>query len=726
MKRKYFTNRLLTQSTIWIGCAAACCSLSLAGNTTASTPAASTSSPELTNSIGLAIGGTAAYGDQAAFQRRTAQSGDFYGGISNLSWSDNIADGLTLDVEGHALFGMEDYGFLGTLTKDGTGYVQVGYKQFRTWYDGSGGFVPGAVNNWIELYDDELSVDRGEVWLETGLRLENMPEVTFRYTHAWRDGSKDATTWGGVATAAPAAGYKLVPALNRIDETTDTFRLDVTHTLGNTDFGGGLAFQRIQNDDTRVMRNGISKANSTLGTRVLDQAVYDSDIFSANLFSETRLNEQVMFSLGYNFYNYDNDIGGGRPSRSAATGLQLTGSDHALWGIDGGTQGTSNALAANLWWSPTKDISIIPSFRAELWNSDGWANHVAGVRGSNVAAAGGLTVDQIVDNAVNGIYPGPGVNYGRLEDFQSGGGNDIQEFTETLEVRYTGIENVVLYARAEVTQAESDMSRYEIDDFHNGVAPGYGNRTTESDTDRQKYSVGANWYPVRGIGLSAQAYYKDSETDYTHTGSESAFLDQYNYDTSDINFRLTWRAMPNLTLVSRYDYQQTTMESQGIRGGLPLRLMESADITSHIFSQSVTWMPMERAYLQGTVSYVDSTTDTPSTTAISYVNSDSDNDYITAMLTAGYAIDDKTDITASYCYYYADNYALPRNAAGVPAMGYGTSIEEHVFSVSLNRVLTPAMLWSLGYGYYTGNDSTSGGYNDYSAHMVSTGLQIRF
>ena len=64
MKRKYFTNRLLSQSTIWIGCAAACCSLSLAGNTTASTPAASTSSPELTNSIGLAIGGTAAYGDR--------------------------------------------------------------------------------------------------------------------------------------------------------------------------------------------------------------------------------------------------------------------------------------------------------------------------------------------------------------------------------------------------------------------------------------------------------------------------------------------------------------------------------------------------------------------------------------------------------------------------------------------------------------------------------------
>jgi hypothetical protein len=154
--------------------------------------------------------------------------------------------------------------------------------------------------------------------------------------------------------------------------------------------------------------------------------------------------------------------------------------------------------------------------------------------------------------------------------------------------------------------------------------------------------------------------------------------------------------------------------------------MESGEITNNIFSQSVTWMPVDRAYLQGSVSYIVAETDTPADGNNPFVNTDSDNDYLTATLTAGYALDDKTDITASYSYYYADNYSLPRSAAGVPAMGYGTSIEENVFSVSVNRAITPSMLLSLGYGYYTGNDSTSGGYNDYSAHIFSTGLQIRF
>ena len=32
------------------------------------------------------------------------------------------------------------------------------------------------------------------------------------------------------------------------------------------------------------------------------------------------------------------------------------------------------------------------------------------------------------------------------------------------------------------------------------------------------------------------------------------------------------------------------------------------------------------------------------------------------------------------------------------------------------------MIWNLGYGYYTSNDGTSGGHNDFDAHMVSTGL----
>jgi len=98
-----------------------------------------------------------------------------------------------------------------------------------------------------------------------------------------------------------------------------------------------------------------------------------------------------------------------------------------------------------------------------------------------------------------------------------------------------------------------------------------------------------------------------------------------------------------------------------------------------------------------------------------------------ANLTAGYAIDERTDIQAGYTFYRADNLAIPFDAAGVPgSTPFGSDTEEHVFSVRLNRIINPNMIWNLGYGYYTSNDGTSGGYNDFDAHMVSTGLQIRF
>ena len=749
MKRKYFSNRLLTHSTIWFGCAAACCSLSLqmfatAGTPTTPTPAAPAPAAAGTNVIGFAVGDTASYGDKAAYQSRFAQTADFYGGISNLNWQGDVADGVSLALEGHALFGMEDYGFLGTLNKNGLGYVQLGYKQFRTWYDASGGFVPGAVNSWIPLYDDDVSVDRGQVWFEAGLRMENMPEFTFRYTHDWRDGTKDSTSWGTSTAVAPAPGYKNVPSLNLIDETTDTFRLDFTHTLGTTDFGGGVSFQTIKNDDTRVMRNGVSAANYSLGTRVQDNATYDSDIFGANLFSQTRLCDRVMFGFSYNFSNLDTDVGGNRPSNNAAAPYALrTSQDHALFGILGGTQGTINVVDANLRWNPIDDLVIIPSIRGEFENTAGWASHIAGVRGNPDATEADLATALAGGPLAYAIAPS-GTNRGKyvptLASEIVSTNNEVNQFAETIEARYSGIENILLYGKAEFSQLEGAMRRADSATQANVTTPpaipGYSStaddRATDSEIDKQKYTIGANWYPCSGVSLSAQAYYKNSDAYYDNSGSEAAMLRQSNYDTTDVNFRVTWRALPTLTLVSRYDYQHTNMDTQAEPYGAGTSLfvpgvIESADITSNIFTQSVTWMPIERAYLAGSFSYVDSTTATGAFGNPAYVNSDSDNDYLTLSVTAGYAIDDKTDVTATYSYYYADNYALPRNVTtGVPAMGYGTSIEENVFSVSLNRQITPAMLWSLGYGYYTGTDSTSGGNNDFSAHMFSTGLQIRF
>jgi len=98
-------------------------------------------------------------------------------------------------------------------------------------------------------------------------------------------------------------------------------------------------------------------------------------------------------------------------------------------------------------------------------------------------------------------------------------------------------------------------------------------------------------------------------------------------------------------------------------------------------------------------------------------------------LTAGYAIDARTELTATYSYFSAHNYVASQSFNGYPTMGYGYETEEHMIALTLTRVINENMIWNLRYGFITSNttdNDQSGGYDDFDAHMVSTGLQVRF
>ena len=75
------------------------------------------------------------------------------------------------------------------------GFIRAGFEQFRTWYDGSGGFSPRS-NAWVTLYREDLALDRGAAWIEGGLTLPDWPIITLKYSYLFREGKKDSTSWG--------------------------------------------------------------------------------------------------------------------------------------------------------------------------------------------------------------------------------------------------------------------------------------------------------------------------------------------------------------------------------------------------------------------------------------------------------------------------------------------------------------------------------------------------
>jgi len=732
----------------------------------AGSPAAPTAPAEevpLSNWIGFTIGGAFVNGDDAAMRQRTHTNGDFYGGIDSLQFSKAVNDSTTLTLDGHALPGLEDYEFNINIEKTDVGYIKAGYKEFRTWYDASGGYLEGA--NMIGVgnqFNDEQSIDRGEIYFEAGLRMEKLPEITFSYRHLWRNGQKDSTCWGDTQSNAGWGGapgtqnfaFKLMPALWDIDESTDIFELDVEHTLGNTDIGMGLVFESYNLDNSRytprwgnqpkVNGGSTTKADTMIGvneTNLTEKT--DADIFASHIHSVTRFNDKAWLSFAASYSNMDTDIGGGsrtwgkywaNPVPPAVTGdsNKPTIRDYAYDQMSGGSSVNQFIANLNFMWVPVQDLTVTPSLRYENESIDTFSKF----RAFNT----------------NQTWQG-------LESLAAY--TDKDSTTGALDLRYTGFSDIVLFAKGQWGRENEDVlrkDRYMTDGTGVPDADLDGEfLSSDIQIDEQEYVLGANWYARSNLSFALQGIHSERDQSLDHyEGNEQYASAQYplpggannfrpimtehNVEIDDLSVRMTWRPMSNLSLVTRYDYRHTEIENRGInwsKNAAPTTTspnidpaviyptVESGDIASHIVSQSVTWSPTARFYLQGNASWIRSETKTPET-----YTGNSDSDYFMGSLTAGYAIDDRTDITASYTYYGASNYANSTNYYGANTMGYGLNTEEHAVSLTLTRLLTPSMIWNLRYAYITSNTDPmpdqSGGYNDFDAHMISTGLQIRF
>ena len=198
-----------------------------------------------------------------------------------------------------------------------------------------------------------------------------------------------------------------------------------------------------------------------------------------------------------------------------------------------------------------------------------------------------------------------------------------------------------------------------------------------------------------------------------------AFLLSHEFETDDVNFRITLRPHTQITLVSRYDIQQSKIFMRG--DGLDKQ--ESADIASHILSQSLSWTPWHRLNLQGVFTYAKDRTETPASTQIpTPVVLDAENDYWTATGTVLFVVDPKMDLQLQYTYYRADN-DVDNSLFSVP---YGSGAEEHRMSAGLVRKLSPRLSWSLRYGYFDYRDEATGGFNDFAAHMIFSSVRVLF
>ena len=701
-----------------------------------------------TNYITFSAGGADINGSKAAYQARTATAKTGAAGIEDMRFDYDLKDKTTLAVTGRALAGQEDYLLNFKLAKEEVGSFEVGYKTFRTFYDGAGGFFPIG-NVWMPLFSRPLYVDRGQLSVQGTIALPKAPVITFKYTHSTRDGRKDSTILGdtnltgipiysGPGSVNPiSATRKLLPTYIDLDEKNDAWEIGLRHTMANTSVVLSVGGNSIENVNVREMQQNIGelavfpalvfttptvnnvRAGSPRRTTMMQR--HEEDGYHASATFETVMSDKVTVFGGLLYHTADVDISGSRlltATLASALGVR----DYAGGFVNTGatarapyhvvTKGDMeySALTANFGarFNPSPNLSIETALRGERWEDSG--KNLANYSSQGVTLATGA----VTNYAANGLHAVDNVE---------------KPWTPTVDVRYTGIKNVALYASWEYrTAKQNEHVRYE----------GLNGQTKATELDMigknidEKHTnatVGMSWTVNPAMSLRAELFTKDHENDFA--GYDDVLGRDYalNYDIYGTKLTAVVRPSNTVSITSRYVLQKS--KSKVFHSGLTTAgaingTVDGSDSSRHSISEGITWNVSKALYVQGNGTMVFDTMQTmyPWISGNAKRNfRNSDNNYVTADATVGFSIDKLTTGMIQGTYYRANNFDAEYAAVAMPL---GASAKESTISVGVKRKLTEKTLLSAKVGYFDSENGTRGGYADFSGPLAYVSVQHAF
>ena len=142
----------------------------------------------------------------------------------------------------------------------------------------------------------------------------------------------------------------------------------------------------------------------------------------------------MILSFGYSFTTMDTDTdGSSRRTRPVAA-------SEDFFDFSGGGEYQSQVVNANFWWNPIDDLVIVPSLRAE------WEDL------SGIPHSWRSLTERIL------------LNPATWDDAVDQSDSEYDSLTEQLELRYTGIENILLYAKGVFNQVDGDVKYLEFVD----------------------------------------------------------------------------------------------------------------------------------------------------------------------------------------------------------------------------------------------------------------------
>lgn len=649
--------------------------------------------------IDLDTGAFLTRGNQAQAQSIQQWNAGGFGGIQDLHIQGNAFTNATLTLDAHDIYDTHDYDIKARLERADKWFLQFHADNFRTWSDDIGGFFPpGGPQYHGPNGSSVLALDRGEYSFLGGITLPGkLPAITFGYTHSYRYGNEDSTLWG-YAHPTPGVVEGLSPSMYNLNETVDAFDLNAKKNLWDTDLGLNLHYEHGHMNDG--LATVFYPGESSQSDRAITQ--YNTyDLFSANATGEKWIKQKVFISAGgmisdmYNNFSGNQIYGSGFGVPYAPT----PGADFGYYNMTGSSDLQEYVMDVSLLALPYSTFAVVPAIRAE---KEAWD--------ANSTGTGTL-----------GAFP--------TDSFNSQSSRDLIDVCESLDLRYTGFTNWVLSAGGQWNETDGNLNQVGGLSQVDGIGVPAVTNYVDDKSLLQKYSLGANWYPLRQLALDFGGYYKNDSYNYSVEPNNMpggatypGYFTIQSSQTWDGNCRVTLHLLQNLSLISRYEFQLAAIDTTPTPDGFPGDgEQQTSRMASHVIGQNISWTPWQRLSLSAGFSYVLSKTTTPASEATAAILN-AENNYWTLNFSPSFIIDDKTDLTLDYFYYQADDYQN-NSPAGVPL---GAGSREHAITATLTRQINSRVRLSLKYGYYNYNDALTGGNSNFEAHFVMATMQYRF
>jgi hypothetical protein len=718
---------------IWVGAALALPTLRTAA---ADTPANADAFPAMGNYVTVSGTLPSISGDRAAFNARTGSPATGVGGIEDLSYSEDLSNDSTLTINGHLLGGSDDYLGVFKITTTDVGSVEFGYKRFRTFYDGVGGFFPLA-DSFQQLSYEQLHVDRGSFWFNATLAKPNQPVFTLSFHADTRTGQKDSSEWGAiinpnavivngalVGTALPVNTPYIAPNVLNLEEHHEVLEASMATTVGKVSNTLKASFDWVNNNDWRTYTKypgstvivdpavavlDDQQLTTSTGFRVLDQA-------------DVKFSDKVALNVGLTYLHQSTTDGGQWTNPSYSTTLKQVYLAMYAAGIYGNAKVDDFVGNIFLKYTPTKNWFVNLGFRGEsnVITSNGGFNVTSLATGATSTAASNFTVAQ-------------DVTYSRYADRIS---------TPEVTIQYSGFRNLTLYGTFDSRTTHGDQ--HWVNPYAAVTTAGITGVVTTSaipvgsvffqdaNQDYNNAKIGAIWGVTSMVTVRADVYRKDHQNEfigsnaYAGTASYGAYYATGNNLTGG-TVSVSFKPTPIWSFTTRYDTQSGMMSVNGntVTGGLGNEIT-SGKLEAQTISESVDWTPYKQFYVHGDLSlaynylqtaYPVVTVNAANSIAVPFINAN--NNYVTASAITGFVLNKEANAEIQGYYSRANNYNPQVASGGQP---YGADFEEQCVTAGVKYKFSKDLFAEAKVGYLRRTDATTGGFTNYKGPLAYVGL----